>query len=344
MKKVYVISLVAIAALIGLAIRGTSPVAAQQPSPRRASPALELYEKIPMPNLIGRIDHFSADGHLLLFSVVGSNVVGIENWFEGRLVRTVPGATEPQGVLYVPGFNKIIQAGSDGKVVILDGATYSLQKTIDFGANADNLRWDAKNKMVLVGFGEENGGIAEIDPATNQRVGQVLKTGGHPESFQIGANGNTIFVNCPDAGNLVEAVNRNTGAVEKWPIHGARGNYAMALNEADHRLYTVTRKPPYLIVFNIDTGQEVARVPGVTGECDDVYFDATRKRIYIIGGVGLISVVQEIDPDHYSLIRNIPSTVGARTGYWYAQHDRLYVGVQAEGNLPAQLFGYEAEN
>ncbi|MGH9374860.1 MAG: YncE family protein, partial [Terriglobia bacterium] len=150
--------------------------------------------------------------------------------------------------------------------------------------------------------------------------------------------------NCPDAGNLVEAVNRNTGAVEKWPIHGARGNYAMALNEADHRLYTVTRKPPYLIVFNTDTGQEVARVPGVAGECDDVYFDATRKRIYIIGGVGLISVVQEIDPDHYSLIQNIPSTVGARTGYWYAQHDRLYVGVQAEGNLPAQLFGYEAEN
>ncbi len=94
----------------------------------------------------------------------------------------------------------------------------------------------------------------------------------------------------------------------------------MALNNVDHRLYTVTRKPPYLIVFNTDTGQEVARVPGVAGECDDIYFDASRKRVYIIGDVGLISVVQESSPDDYLLIQNIRSTFGARTGYWYARH------------------------
>ena len=343
MKKLYAISLVAAAALIALAIRGTTPVAAQTPA--RTGPPLELYERIPLPNLIGRIDHFSAGaGHLILFSVVGSNAVGIENWFEGRLVHSFHGATEPQGVLYVPGFNKIVQAGADGKVLIFDSNTYALQNTIDFGADADNLRWDAQNKKVLVGFGEEDGGIAEIDPATNQRVGTVLKTGGHPESFQIETNGNMVFVNCPDAGNIVEAVNRDTGAVTKWPVRGAKGNFAMALNEPEHRVYTVTRKEPMLLVFNTETGQEVARVPGVAGECDDVYFDAARKRVYIIGGVGVISVVQEEDPDHYQLIQNVPSTVGARTGYWNPQHDRLYVGVQAEGNLPAQLFGYEAEN
>lgn len=342
MKKLYVILLATAATALILAIRGATPITAQTPA--RTVPPLELYEKIPMPGLIGRIDHFSADGRLILFSVVGSNAVGIEDWFQGRLVHSFHGATEPQGVLYVPGFNKIVQAGADGKVLIFDANTYALQNTIDFGADADNLRWDAGNKKALVGFGEEDGGIAEIDPATNQRVGSVLKTGGHPESFQLAADGKTIFVNCPDAGNLVESINRQTGAVTKWPIHGARGNFAMALNEADHRLYTVTRKPPYLIVLNTDTGQEVARVPGVAGECDDVYFDAARKRVYIIGGVGVISVVQEKDPDHYQLIENVPSTVGARTGYWSPQHDRLYVGVQAEGNLPAQLFGYEAEN
>jgi len=343
MKKLYVILLAAAATAVVLAIRGAEPVAAQAQF-RPTGPPLELYERIPLPGLIGRIDHWSADGRLLLFSVVGSNAVGIENWFDGRLVHWFHGATEPQGVLYVPGFNKILQAGADGKVLVFDANTYALQNTIDFGTDADNLRWDAGNKKALVGFGEEDGGIAEIDPATNQRVGSVLKTGGHPESFQIETDGNMIFVNCPDAGNVVEAVNRTTGAVAKWPIHGAKGNFAMALNEADHRIYTVTRKPPYLIVFNTDTGKEVARVPGVAGECDDVYFDAARKRVYIIGGVGYITVVQEINPDQYAVIQNVPSTVGARTGYWYPQHDRLYVGVQAEGNLPAQLFGYEAEN
>jgi hypothetical protein len=36
--------------------------------------------------------------------------------------------------------------------------------------------------------------------------------------------------------------------VTKWPLKGLRGNYAMALNEADHRLFTITRKTP-MIVF-----------------------------------------------------------------------------------------------
>jgi hypothetical protein len=98
-----------------------------------------------------------------------------------------------------------------------------------------------------------------------------------------------------------------------------------------------------LIVLDTESGREVARLP-VVGESDDVYFDSGRKRIYVIGAAGFISVVQQVDPNHYELLANVPSAVGARTGYWYPQHDRLYVAVQAEGDKPAQLFGYEAED
>ena len=41
---------------------------------------------------------------------------------------------------------------------------------------------------------------------------------------------------------------QKSGVVTKWPLKGLRGNYAMALNEADHRLFTITRKTP-MIVF-----------------------------------------------------------------------------------------------
>ncbi|MDE3137224.1 MAG: hypothetical protein KGL59_11665 [Acidobacteriota bacterium] len=342
MKRNSLIWLLALSLILVVAFTSRAPVSAQGSS--RSMPALLLYEQIPVPGILGRVDHFSANGRLIFFSVVGSNGVEIENWFDGKAVGFIPGVVEPQGVLYVPGFNKVVVAGANGKVSIFDGATYAQQKVIDFGADADNLRWDARNKKVLVGFGEDDGGIAEIDPATNERVGKLLKTGGHPESFQIEENGNMIFVNCPDAGNVVESVNRDTGEVTKWQLHGVRANFAMALDEADHRLFTVTRKVPMLIVLDTGTGREVARVAGVVGECDDVYFDASRKRVYIIGAQGFISVVQQVDPEHYQLIQNVPSAVGARTGFWYPQHDRLYVGVQAEGNKPAQILGYEAED
>jgi len=75
-----------------------------------------------------------------------------------------------------------------------------------------------------------------------------------------------------------------------------------------------------------------------------MYFDAPRKRIYVIGGEGIISVIQQKDPDHYELVANVPTTVGVRTGYFYSKRDRLYVGVPAKGNEPAQVWTFEAED
>jgi hypothetical protein len=205
------------------------------------------------------------------------------------------------------------------------------------------MRYDAASKTVFVGFGGDDGGVAMIDPKTDERVGQVYKTEGHPESFQVESSGVHIFVNVPDAGNVVESIDRKTGAMTKWPLKGLRSNYAMALNEEDHRLFTITRKTPMLVVFNTETGNEVARLRAA-GECDDAYFDAARKRVYVIGAEGFVSVFQQKDPDHYELIANVPSGIGIRTGYFYTKRDRFYVGVPAKGNEPAQIWTYEAED
>jgi hypothetical protein len=159
----------------------------------------------------------------------------------------------------------------------------------------------------------------------------------------VETSGSHIFVNVPDADNVVESIDRKTGAVAKWPLKGLRGNYAMALNEADHRLFVITRKTPMMVVIDTQTGNEIARLRAA-GECDDVFFDASRKRVYVIGGEGFISVFQQDDPAHYSLIQNVPSAIGVRTGFWFAKRDRFYVAVPAKGNDPAQIWTYEAED
>ena len=198
-----------LSAILSLALAssiGSGPAAAESLLPVR--PPLELYEQVPVPGYLGRIDHFSGNGRMVYFSIAGSNGIGIENWFEGRSVGFIPGVPEPQGVLYVPGYDKIFAASAQGKVYIFSGKTHKLEKAIDFGADADNLRWDPVHKVVLVGFGEDHGGIASIDPATDARVGTVLKTGGHPEGFQIELHGPMIYLNCPDAGQVVEEIGR----------------------------------------------------------------------------------------------------------------------------------------
>jgi DNA-binding beta-propeller fold protein YncE len=322
-----------------LAACSTAPTADTASAPATRTQPLQLIQRIPVPNVAGRIDHFTAypKRRLLIFAGLGNNSVEIVNTFEAKVVQSIKGLNEPQGVLYVPEFDKIFVANAgSGKVNVYDGKTYALRKSIELGeeSDTDNLRYDEASKRVFVGI---VGGIAMIDAATEMHVDKDLKgSGGHSESFQLEKKGSRVFVNVPDDGN-VNVIDRKTGALAKWELNGAKANYPMALDEDNHRLFVVTRRPPLVVVLNTDTGKEVARVP-VGGSCDDVYFDAERKRIYALGGEGFISAVQQNDPDHYTLSANIPTTVGVRTGIFFGTS--LYVGVPASGLEPAQIWNY----
>src|SRR3984893_7020841 len=308
MKKVLALGVAGLAGVLFLGTGGTKSAPATQSNNERIL-TLQLEEQIPGPNVAGRLDHFTADAkrRRLFVSALGNNTLEVIDVFAGKVIHSIKGLAQPQGPLYVSDFDKLYVANAqDGKVRVYDGATYALRKTIDFGEDPDNMRYDEASKRVFVGFGQEEGGIAMIDPKTDEKVGEVYRTGGHPESFQVELTGGHIFANVPDAGNVLESIDRKTGAVTKWPLKGLRANYAMALNEEDHRLYTITRKTPMMVVLDTQTGNEVARLRAA-GECDDVYFDASRKRIYVIGGEGSISVFQQTDPDHYDLIGNVPS-------------------------------------
>src|SRR5258707_2131916 len=298
MKKLLAIGVVTFAGLGIVVWRGEHTAKAR--STGRDILPLQLEEQIPVHGVAGRLDHFTADvkRKRLFVSALGNNTVEVIDTFAGKVIRSIKGLSQPQGPLYVPGFDKLYVANAEnGKVNVYDGATYTLKKTIDFGVDPDNVRYDSASKKVFVGFGEEDGGIAMIDPATDERVGQVYKTEGHPESFQVEASGEHIFANVPDAGMVVESIDRKTGAVTKWPLEGLKGNYAMALDEEDHRLFTVTRKTPMLTVLDPQTGNEVARLRA-PGECDDGYLGASRKRIDVIGGEGIIPVNQQKEPPH----------------------------------------------
>src|SRR5579863_6475177 len=291
----------ALVAIVFLASCSTAPTADTAPAPaaRTQPQPLQLIQRIPVPDVAGRIDHFTAypKRRLLIFAALGNNSLEIVNTFEAKVVHSVKGLNEPQGVLYVPEFDKIFVANAgSGRVNVYDGKTYALRKSIELGeeSDTDNLRWDEATKRVFVGI---VGGIAMIDAATETRVGKDLKgSGAHSESFQLEKKGSRVFVNVPDDDSIVNVIDRKTGELTKWSLDGIKANYPMALDEEDRRLFVFTRRPPLVVVLNTDNGQEVARVP-VGGSCDDVYYDAERKRIYAIGGEGFISAVQQNDPN-----------------------------------------------
>ena len=308
---------------------------------------LVLTEAIPTPGVQGRFDHFGFDGKNQLFvAALGQNTVEVIDISARLRAHSIPGIPNPQGVVYAPDVRKLFVASSKGQLRIYDGTNFELRKEIDFHGDVDNLRYDAATHRVYVGFGEdETGAIGTVDALTNERLPEEYKLGAHPESFQLEMNGPNIYVNLPDL-KQIAAINRKTGAITRWPMT-LEHNFPMALDEADHRLFVATHEPARLAVFDTNSGRSIAELPCVQ-DADDAYYDAGRKRIYVPGGEGYISVFQMTDPDHYQLLAKVPSTLGARTaGYFGKGHkgfDRFFLGVPARTDHGAEIWIYTVQD
>jgi hypothetical protein len=325
------------------------------------SSVLMLKTHIPLANVRGRIDHFSVDlkGQRLFMSGVGNHTLEVIDLQSGKRVRTIPDLAEPQGVYFDPGTNRVFVAcGLNGVTNIYDGTTFQLLGTVKFPDDADNIRYDARSKSVIVGYAgakelrkrsEGTGGLGYIDAATGKLTREVI-IDAHPESFRLEKKGHRIFVNVPDR-EEIEVVDGRKGAIlARWPL-SARNNFPMALDEAHHRLFVGCWTPPSLQVFDTETGKEVAALaltekeavsPDFGGITDDLFYDSARSRIYALNALGSIDVFQQKDPDHYQLIASVPTPLKSKTGLFVPEWSELFVGVIQQSGKDAEIRAYQA--
>jgi YVTN family beta-propeller protein len=296
---------------------------------------LRLEKTIELPDVQGRIDHMSIDikGQRLFVSALGNNTVEVIDIKAGKRLKTITGLAEPQGVLYVPANDRIFVANAkDGSVRIFDGTSYTLLKTVQYGEDADNLRYDSGRQRVYVGYG--GGALGEMDNDGN-KSGEI-KLDSHPESFQMEKERARTYVNLPKTHKVAVLDREKRGMITTWSTGMAFANYPMALDEKDKRLFVVTRLPARLLVFNTDNGTIIQKLSAI-GDCDDIFFDPARKRIYAIGGEGGISVFEQQDLDHYRESARINTLKGARTGFFSPELDRLLVGIRRQGAQSAAI-------
>ena len=301
----------------------------------QAAQPLRLETTIELPEVQGRIDHLSVDvkGQRLFVSALGNNTVEVIDLKAGKRMKTITGLQEPQGVLYVPTSNRLYVANAkDGSVRIFDGSSYAALKTLEYGDDADNLRYGPDRKRVYVGYG--SGALGEIDGEDNKTADIQLDA--HPESFQLERDSPRIYVNLPKSRKVAVLDREKHTIIGTWKTGMAFANYPMALDESDHRLFVVTRFPARLLVFDTNTGAIIQKLSAV-GDCDDVFYDNSRKRVYATGGEGGISIFEQSDPDHYKETARITTVQGARTGFFSPEIDRLFVAVRRQGAQPAAI-------
>lgn len=298
---------------------------------------LTLERTIPLPDVAGRIDHFGFDagGGRLFLAALGNHTVEVVDLKQGRRIHSIHGLAEPQGIFFVSEFNRLYVAnGGDGTLRVFDGTSYKQTSSLSLGDDADNVRYDANARQILVGYG--SGALAIVDAASGKTVADIPLTA-HPESFRMENTRGRIFVNLPHSRQIAAVDRQQKKVIATWPVSSASANFPMALDESTHRLFTGCRSPARLLVLDTESGREVATLD-LHGDCDDLFFDTARRQIYASCGEGFIDVFAQLAADRYARTEAVASVAKARTCYFDGQ--RIYLAVPRRGDQPAEIRCY----
>jgi DNA-binding beta-propeller fold protein YncE len=312
---------------------------------------LKLVDTIPLPGLKdGDFDHFTPDveGHRLFLTAEENGKVQVFDATTNKLTYTIEDLKAPHAILYRQDLKKLfIVDGDDSAVKVYDSDSYQMTAQIKLSIDADSIAYDPATKYVYV----VNGGreahtpyslISVVDTNTSKKLRDIKIDSNHVEAIVLEKSGSRMFLNITGL-NAVGVLDRNKSALQAtWPLPAEdKQNVAMTSDEANHRLFVVTRNPGKLVVLDSDSGKVIADLPAVN-LVDDISYDVKRKRIYLAGDQ-FVDVFEQKDPDHYALLAKVPGSFRAKTGTIVPEWNRYYLAVPHHENHDAEVRVYEVQ-
>jgi hypothetical protein len=328
---------------------------------------------IPLKGVEGRLDHLTFDlgSQRVFVSALENHSVEVVDVARRRRVHQLTGICEPQGLLYVPGKNRLLVCSrGDGTCRSFDATTFREGPWIDLGRNADNVRFDPQAQLIYVGSGGEPGtgmlsAITLISLLPASQGGQPapphspadflldrprqadssmdMQLPAHPESFQFDPTHHRLLVNVPDAQTItvLEIGSNHFTKVADWPVTIGERNFPMALDAASARLFIASRKPSRLGIYDSGSGKLLSQTSCV-GDADDMFYDAKLKRLYVVGGEGFVDVFRVPDTSQQpTRLLHLPTAPRARTGLFIPDLGMLTVAAPHTANDPAAILLYQ---
>jgi DNA-binding beta-propeller fold protein YncE len=302
----------------------------------RAADFLKPTQTIALPGVSGRFDHLAVDvaRQRLFVAALGNNTIEVVDLKTGKRLQSLGVCVKPQGLLFLPKPNLLFAtSGGDGKLKIYDCDSFRVIKTVGGLPDADNIRYDAAANRIYVGYGK--GALAVVNAVSGVHT-RDIKLEGHPESFQLEPDGVSIFINVPEAHHVAVISRTSRAVVAAWPLAKRDANFPMALDAASGQLFVGCRQPPKLVVLDTTSGKQVSDLD-ISGDTDDLFYDAKRKRLYLSCGEGFVNVVGRAETNQFKLLEKIPTAPGARTSLFVADLDAYCVPVPQRANQSAEI-------
>ena len=311
--------------------------------------ALQLSQTIPLPELHdGDFDHFAVDlhGNRLFVAAEENSKVLVFDLRTFKLLHTITDLKAPHAILFREDLKKLFVVDGDLPACkIYDSETYAPITAIKLLNDADSMNYDpATGYLYVVNGGREAHVpyelISVIDTSSDKLLSEMKVDSDHLEALAIEKTSPRMYVSITGH-DAIGVIDRKTMTLkETWSIadQGSQ-NTPLALDEPDHRLFTVTRKPGKFLALDTRTGKVVFSTATVS-HADDLTFDERTKRIYITGD-GFLDVFKQMDADHYELMERIPTSFRAQTAFLVRELNTYFVAVPHHEQKSAEIRVYK---
>ena len=255
----------------------------------------------------------------------------------GTMVNVVDLATEKEvgvidnlkgihGIAIVNKSNRgFISDGKANAMVAFDLKTLKVLATIPLeGANGpDAIIYDPFSDRIF-SFNGESKNASVVDPNTLKQVGTV-DLGGGPE-FAVPDGKGLMYNNLEDKNSLNVIDTKTLKVIKNYPLAPGGGPTGIALDEKNHRTFSVCRENKAVEVVDVTNGKVVATVPIGSG-VDAVAYDPETKLVFCSNGDGTTTIIKQESADKYSVIQTLKTQNRATTMALDTKTHKIYLTV-----------------
>ena len=133
----------------------------------------------------------------------------------------------------------------------------------------------------------------------------------------------SVFVNGAGQRELLKIDVKTNQIAARWAIPDCESPHGIAVDTKTHRVFS-TCANRVMVIVNADDGKQLASLP-IGARTDGAAFDPGRRRAFSSNGDGTLTVISEQDPNSFTVLGNVPTSLGARTMTINPESGRLYL-------------------
>jgi len=230
----------------------------------------------------------------------------------GKLIDQIPNTMGVHGVAFAEDLKLgFTSNGKTNSVTVFDLDTLKVKQEIKVdGVNPDAILYEPNSKKLFV-FNGKTANATVID-GVSLKVIASIPTNGRPE-FAVSNNAGKIFFNIEDKSQLNAIDVATNKLISSWHLKNCEEPTGLAMDIVNDRLFSVCQNKT-MIVTDAKNGKVIAEV--TIGEHPDaVIYDQETATIFSSNGDGggSLTVIKQLDSDHYKVLDNVSTAQGAKT-------------------------------